>query len=549
MKRFWSYFGPACLAVLMHNAANGIDFHPIKSVEATLPQGGNYFPVENLIQGPGKGFMATAPYTATGQTWVTDACSFPCNYIEEWGQPVLTFDLGQNQPLSEVSIWGYSSGNANGLKDFSLRFASDADGPTGFGKTIKYNPTFNDLDIEPSIRQSFNFSEKVSARYVELLALENFFVAPGDGSEPGSKPGGDRVGFGEIAFALPGEDPPPPPPVQFYPISSIASSTADTDYWPVENLIQGSGAGFSDVQPHQKTDAGPTGNWVTDACGYPCDYLESFDAPVLTLDLGQDRSLNEINVWGYTSTNANGIKEFKLRFATAADGPNGFGTSEKYNPTFSDLPNDDTSRQMFPFSKTLTARYVELTVTDNHFVAPGDGTNTEEPGGTTPGGDRVGIGEIAFPMISVAMAGDFNSNGLLDVADINMLEVQVAGGSNPTAYDLNKDTKVDTGDIGVWVRDLKKTWIGDADLNGQFNSADFVKIFQAGKYDLNEAADWSQGDWNGDLRFNSGDLVSAFQDGGFEAGPRTAVAAVPEPSSAVLSLLAVGSLALARRRR
>jgi hypothetical protein len=39
----------------------------------------------------------------------------------------------------------------------------------------------------------------------------------------------------------------------------------------VENLIQGSGAGFSDVQPHQKTDAGPTGNWVTDACGYPCD--------------------------------------------------------------------------------------------------------------------------------------------------------------------------------------------------------------------------------------------------------------------------------------
>jgi hypothetical protein len=153
------------------------------------------------------------------------------------------------------------------------------------------------------------------------------------------------------------------------------------------------------------------------------------------------------------------------------------------------------------------------------------------------------------PLLPSTIAGDFNSNGLLDVADINMLEVKVAGGANPEAYDLNQDSKVDTGDLGVWVRDLKKTWIGDADLNGQFNSEDFVRVFEAGKYNWTVAADWSQGDWNGDLRFNSSDLVSAFADGGFEAGLRTAVAAVPEPSSAALGLLAVGSLAFARPHR
>ena len=36
----------------------------------------------------------------------------------------------------------------------------------------------------------------------------------------------------------------------------------------------------------------------------------------------------------------------------------------------------------------------------------------------------------------------------------------------------------------MWLHDLKKTWVGDADLNGLFNSADFVLAFQAGKYEL-----------------------------------------------------------------
>jgi hypothetical protein len=145
--------------------------------------------------------------------------------------------------------------------------------------------------------------------------------------------------------------------------------------------------------------------------------------------------------------------------------------------------------------------------------------------------------------------GDFNNNGSLDLPDVNDLTTQIVGGTNPTQYDLNADAKVDSADLTVWIKDLRKTWIGDADLNGEFNSGDFVQVFQAGKYELDTDAGWDQGDWTGDRRFNSGDFVAAFQDGGYEKGPvPQAAMGVPEPLSGVM--LGIGSLlVLAARRR
>ena len=106
---------------------------------------------------------------------------------------------------------------------------------------------------------------------------------------------------------------------------------------------------------------------------------------MLILDLGTDRALSEISTWGYSDTNTNGAKDFSLRFATSSEGTGGFGNSISYNPSF-EAAFPTASRDSNVFTQTVIARYVEMTITDNWRGFQGG----------TPGGDRVGLGEIAF---------------------------------------------------------------------------------------------------------------------------------------------------------
>ncbi len=121
--------------------------------------------------------------------------------------------------------------------------------------------------------------------------------------------------------------------------------------------------------------------------------------------------------------------------------------------------------------------------------------------------------------------------------------------TNLPDFDLNGDSAVDVADQKMWVESIKKTYYGDANLDGIFNTTDLIQVFQRGEYEdvvpLNST--WEDGDFNGDAEFNTTDLIVAFQGGGFELGPRAAVLAVPEPGS--LALLLIGLLAVCHRRR
>jgi hypothetical protein len=318
-------------------------------------------------------------------------------------------------------------------------------------------------------------------------------------------------------------------------------------------LIQGPGDGFNGDQPHQLLLSGEAGSWVTEACGYPCDYLEAFDPPELIIDLGEDVTLDEIDVWGYSAGNSNGVLEFELEFATEADGDDGFGNTISYNPTFGDVDIDPSPRQQFLFDEQVTARFVKFIATDNYFEDPGDGTGEL---GRPAGGDRIGLSEIAFP-VPTEDDGDYNGDGVLDALDIDM---QAAEMKKPLAeqdlakYDHNGDGVINVGDAGpdeskwgdrlIWIRNLRGTYVGDVDFNGVFDSGDLVLALSGAKYGSGDMATWVEGDWNGDMVFDSGDLVLAFQDGGYVAA---AAPAVPEPSALVLALLACVGLLKVRR--
>ena len=108
---------------------------------------------------------------------------------------------------------------------------------------------------------------------------------------------------------------------------------------------------------------------------------------------------------------------------------------------------------------------------------------------------------------------------------------------------------VNGDDRHIWIKEVKKTWYGDANMDGEFNSADLTLVFGTGEYEdgIQSNSKWADGDWNFDLEFSSEDLVLAFIDGGYERGPLTAANMVPEPSSwAILLMSLVGIIACRR---
>jgi hypothetical protein len=148
-----------------------------------------------------------------------------------------------------------------------------------------------------------------------------------------------------------------------------------------------------------------------------------------------------------------------------------------------------------------------------------------------------------------SLVGDFNGDFMIDAADIDLLTAAIIAGSSDGIYDLDGNGSVAILDRDFLVETILGTYIGDANLDGEFSSRDFVAIFQINEYEdaIPGNSGWADGDFNGDMDFDSSDFVAAFQKGGFELGPRTAVSAVPEPTTC-LGLLLTTVLIAGRRR-
>lgn len=145
------------------------------------------------------------------------------------------------------------------------------------------------------------------------------------------------------------------------------------------------------------------------------------------------------------------------------------------------------------------------------------------------------------------LAGDYNDDGELTVADLDLQTQAIQDNGPLETFDENGDGLVNSADRYIWVEQYKNTWVGDADLDGVFGSGDLVTVLSSGTYEQDVDSSWSTGDFNGDRRTNTGDLVDALAGGGYEQGPRNAAQAVPEPAG--LTLLLLGFLSIVPRRR
>ena len=220
-----------------------------------------------------------------------------------------------------------------------------------------------------------------------------------------------------------------------------------------------------------------------------------------------------------------------------------FSASIHYNERLVDGHDDHV--RIYAFNEDRT-NYAEIT----RFERKLPFYDTASTHGFVEAFDRVWLYGYEFPQNSLdivgqlvrgVIQGDYNSNGLLDVADIDLLGRSILDGSSDLHFDLNGDGEITIADEYVWIHDLKNTFVGDANLDGEFNSQDLVLVFIAGQYEdaIADNSGWATGDWDADGDFTTNDLVAAFRDGGYEQGPRPAIHAVPEPTSMTLCALAV----------
>lgn len=103
----------------------------------------------------------------------------------------------------------------------------------------------------------------------------------------------------------------------------------------------------------------------------------------------------------------------------------------------------------------------------------------------------------------VFVQADFDDDEQLTAADIDLLNRQIANGTNRTRFDLTEDSVVDEADLQRWLKDFAGTSLGDANVDGLVNFQDFLAL--SGNF--NSPAGWATGDFNGDFRSDFADFL------------------------------------------
>jgi hypothetical protein len=105
--------------------------------------------------------------------------------------------------------------------------------------------------------------------------------------------------------------------------------------------------------------------------------------------------------------------------------------------------------------------------------------------------------------------GDFDGDGHVNAADIDLLYAAIGAGSGDLRFDLDTSGGINQADVDLLVRDLVETSIGhgteygDSNLDGQVNRLDLAVLSQ--NYGKASNAGWAMGDLTGDGRVSLAD--------------------------------------------
>ncbi len=132
--------------------------------------------------------------------------------------------------------------------------------------------------------------------------------------------------------------------------------------------------------------------------------------------------------------------------------------------------------------------------------------------------------------------GDFNSDTLVNIADIDALVAEIASMGGGPLYDLNGDGLVDLTDLNQWMslagdRNLgpgRAYKLGDANLDGYVDGQDFL-VWNTYKFTVGGA--WSRGDFDADGLTDASDFVIWMSNKFTSSFNRVSLA--PRPANAV----------------
>jgi hypothetical protein len=120
---------------------------------------------------------------------------------------------------------------------------------------------------------------------------------------------------------------------------------------------------------------------------------------------------------------------------------------------------------------------------------------------TTWGAEEPSPGDVSFV---VGPTGDFDGDGSVTAADIDLLYDVIRSGRELEQFDVDANGVVDAADAHFLVTEVLETVFGDANLDGVVDVSDFNR-WNAAKFQ-SCATSWSHGNFNGDLAVDATDF-------------------------------------------